>query len=439
MGRPNRAITLVHLGDVTGGAGRAARRLYRGLQSIDSNVRFAVSAAAASEIEASLALGSRRAWWWRVREQIDRLPTRFLPREERYGLTRLALPGGAARSLLSLSASLVHIHFLGHGSVRLESLLRLACPVVWTLHDQWLMSGGGHHYANPFATERGVYRRHLARKCRVIAALRPTVIAPSRWIGREASTSQALGGCRIEVIPNGIDTERWRPTEKMTCRRELGLPLNLKIVAVGALGLTDQRRKGWGSFCQAMARLVQCVDPGLLAIVVFGSGQVPGLGSIPSRVFNLGRIDSHEQLRRVYGAADVFVCPSLQENLPNMVMEAAACGVPVAAFDTGGLPDLVEHQVTGVLAQCGDAQSLADGVAWILGHEDRRRTLGQRARMKVSRSFGIDHVVRRHMALYDELIGSDVHGGHRADRPGEAETDGRGEQSYCAGHTVYHS
>ncbi len=438
MVRSDRTITLVHLGDVTGGAGRAATRLYQGLRLVDPSVQFAVPAAMRETIEDAQVLGSRRAWWWRVRQQVDRLPTRLLPREERYGLTRLSLPGGAARSLLRLRADLIHFHFLGHGSMRLESMLRLRRPIVWTLHDQWLMSCG-HHYANAAAVERGVYRRHLARKHRVIAALKPTLIAPSRWIGREASSSQVLRSCRVEVIPNGIDTDLWRPMDKTACRVGLGLPRDVTMVAAGALGLTTERRKGWDLFCCAMTKLVQRVAKTSLAVVVFGSEQAPKPGSIPCRVIHLGRLGHHEQLRRVYGAADVFVCPSVQENLPNMVMEAAACGVPVAAFDTGGLPDLIEHKVTGVLTTCGDADALADGVAWLLRDTDRRRTIGECARKKICRSFEIGDVVRRHVALYDELLGSSVHDGYDTNGSHDGETDRWGEQSYVTGDTVHHS
>ena len=118
----------------------------------------------------------------------------------------------------------------------------------------------------------------------------------------------------------------------------------------------------------------------------------------------LGWLNDDISLRLVYCAADVFVLPSIQENLPNTIMEAMACGTPCVAFRQGGLPDLVEHERNGYLAQPFDPMDLARGIAWVLEDGERRRALSLEARQKIEGEFSLDEVARRYVRLYEELV-----------------------------------
>lgn len=398
----DQTITLVLLGDVAGGAGRAAERLYRGLQRLGLPVEFAVPAPAAGEIAGSTPIppASARHWW--IRGQIDRLPTRPLPAAERYGVSLLSVPGGAGAALTSHATSLMHIHYLRHGSLRLEVLKQLRCPVVWTLHDQWLMTGG-HHYVNERADpQRRMYRREIARKRELVARLKPTIIAPSRWMAEEARQSEVLADCRIEVIPNGLDLSAWPRQNRNACRRDLGIQDDEICLAIGAVGLDHDPRKGWPAFAEAMAHLSRVVDMGRVLVLAFGvDGPLrPAVAGCRTRA--LPRLKTRAEIQRVYGAADVFVCPSLQENLPNMVVEAAASGTPTAAFRIGGLPDVVDHERTGYLA--ADPRDLARGIAWMVSVRERRERLSDAARQKASADFELSEVARRHKRLYDDVL-----------------------------------
>ncbi len=140
--------------------------------------------------------------------------------------------------------------------------------------------------------------------------------------------------------------------------------------------------------------------------MIFGGGTPanrPDFG-LPSHY--VGRLHDDVCLALLYAAADLFVAPSLQENLPYTIMEAMACGTPCVAFDVGGIPELIEHKQTGYLATPFDPDDLAAGMAWILDDEDRRRKLSRAGRAKIEREFELTQIARRHESLYREVLAS---------------------------------
>ena len=121
--------------------------------------------------------------------------------------------------------------------------------------------------------------------------------------------------------------------------------------------------------------------------MVFGCSQPAQPPELGFDTRYLGRLGDDVSLALLYAAADLFVLPSIQENLPYVVMEAMACATPCVAFDQGGVPDLIDHRENGYLARPGDPADLARGIAWVLGDEARRSGLSFGARRKVEREF----------------------------------------------------
>jgi len=118
----------------------------------------------------------------------------------------------------------------------------------------------------------------------------------------------------------------------------------------------------------------------------------------------LGTLSDDLSLALVYSAADVFVLPSTQDNLPNTVLEAIACGTPCVAFNIGGMPDMIEHQKNGYLAQPYKIEDLAQGIAWVLENKERHRKLGDRAREKAEQEFTLEIQARRYLSLFTEIL-----------------------------------
>ncbi|NEQ63183.1 MAG: glycosyltransferase, partial [Moorea sp. SIO4A1] len=141
-----------------------------------------------------------------------------------------------------------------------------------------------------------------------------------------------------------------------------------------------------------------------LELVIFGDSRPDNPPEFGFNAHYLGTFSDDLSLALVYGAADVFVCPSLQDNLPNTVMEAIACGTPCVAFNIGGMPDLIEHQKNGYLAQPYQIEALAQGIAWVLENTERHQKLSYRAREKVEKEFTLEIQARRYLSLFTEIL-----------------------------------
>src|SRR5579863_2932011 len=133
-----------------------------------------------------------------------------------------------------------------------------------------------------------------------------------------------------------------------------------------------------------------------IELVVFGNRNTENMPEFPFKTNFLGTISDDEWLALCYSAADAFLIPSLEDNLPNTVMESLACGTPVIAFTTGGIPDMVKHEQNGYLAEYRSSESFADSMEWIINHPDRER-LQQQARQTVMDNFSEEVISRKHI------------------------------------------
>jgi glycosyltransferase involved in cell wall biosynthesis len=317
-----------------------------------------------------------------------------------------------------LGADLVHLHWVAGGFLNVGALPRLRLPMLWTLHDMWAFTGGCHYDAGcgryrdrcgscPTLGSRlglDLSRWVWVRKRRAYRRLPFAVVAPSRWLAAEAKRSTLLSDARIEVVPNGLDVDRFRPIARALARDVLGLPADRHLILFGAVGATSDPRKGFKYLQQALAAMSATWREARLTAVVFGASQpsvAPQFG-MPS--VYMGTLADDLSLALLYSAVDVFVAPSTQENLSNTVMEALACGTPCVAFDLGGMPDMIEHERNGWLARSLDASDLATGIRWVLENTSRHQLLSVRAREKTVQEFELRAVAHRYRSLYAELL-----------------------------------
>lgn len=432
-------VRVVHLSanDRLGGAGRAAFGLHRGLS------QTAAEEGGGGVRSSMLVLhrGSDDAAVHRFR------PFPFLPAAAEYFLFRVCrrwqnrtLPDGELFStgrtpygprlanLLGTVADLVHLHWVNDLLDYATVLPRLAArhtPMVWTLHDMNAFTGGCHYNAGcgRFAgagaacgrcpklgsnADRDLSRRVFARKRRALALVPDgglTFVSPSRWLAGEVRRS-ALGG-RFEtvVIPNGVDAREFAPIDRAVARRQLGLPADARVILFVADFVNDPR-KGAGLLTAALGQLAAATPaiPGLLALTL-GHGDAPaGLAATGCAHRHLGRVSDNRRLALAYSAADVFVIPSLQDNLPNTILEAMACGTPVVGFDTGGMTDLIEPGRTGFLAELGRADDLAAQLRRVLADPEAAGRMGQFARRRVLERYTLEQQAAAYRELYQRRM-----------------------------------
>jgi len=322
-------------------------------------------------------------------------------------------------------ADLTHLHWLGDDTISIEEIGSLAVPLVWTLHDQWAFCGAEHYTSPPLVGETAssddrfalgynpssrpsheagtdLNRRIWLRKRR--AWRKPIeMVCPSHWLADCARRSTLMGNWPITVIPYPIDLNVWAPCDQALARALLDLPNDRPLVLFGAMGGSEDPRKGCDILLdglQYLRRQVAGTSMEKLELVVFGQrrpSQCPDLG-FP--IHYCGTMHDNVSLRLLYVAADVLVIPSRQDNLPNTGLEAHACGTPVVAFATGGIVDIVDANITGALAEPFDPVSLATAIRWVLEDPERQRKLGFAARQKGKRVWDPSRISNLYAEVY---------------------------------------
>lgn len=402
--------------DGGGGAARAAMRLHEGLLAHGVESRFVTVKPGPGEGGAFSPLSKRQQLAALAKRQaamriaaLQKAPTN--PLIHSLGL----FPSGLGRWINASDADVVNLHWVCAEALSLREIARIRKPIVWTMHDMWPFMGAEHYddldqpgrwrspyaAANRPASHRGpdLDRLTWARKARAWADTTFHLVAPSRWLAGCAKESALMGRQSCDVIHNPLDTQAFAPIDRTEARRLLGLPVDRKLILFGALGATSDLRKGYDLLIAALKEF-ELLDSGSGAeVLVFGgprSGSVPGIGL---KSHFLGHFQDELSLRAVYSAADVFVAPSRQDNLPNTVVEAAACGVPTVAFDIGGMPDIVSDGETGVLAPAFDTAALGAGIHRLIEAPVDRETVRAAAEAK----FSLGATLPAYMALYERL------------------------------------
>jgi glycosyltransferase involved in cell wall biosynthesis len=399
-----------------GGAGIAAYRLHKGLRALGAESVMLVNKVREPEVNIVAPSTTLEKVAARLTPILDRIPGRFSSQ----GLERVSsswVPDNLSRRIKELHPDILNLHWVNDGFMRIETLARFRQPVVWTLHDMWAFTGGEHYVSESTRYKEGYSHRNRPdnetgldvnrwlwrRKRKAWSRLRNMVIVtPSRWLARCARESVLFGDLRVEVLPNGIDHERFRPMDHTIVRRILGLPEDKKLILFGAGSATRDKRKGFHLLVDSLKRLEKESDPAGYELVVFGSSS--GDGVFAMNTHYLGKLHDEISMALVYAAADVFVAPSLEDNLPNTVLESLSCGTPVVAFNIGGMPDMVSHKTNGYLAAGFDTADLANGLLWVLNDADRWQALSNQARNTVVDCFTLQNSASRYLGLYEEIL-----------------------------------
>jgi glycosyltransferase involved in cell wall biosynthesis len=288
--------------------------------------------------------------------------------------------------------------------------------VVWTMHGMEGITGGCHYDygCGKFSQECGacpqlgsrseedLTSQVWRRKQESYKHLTPGqlhIVTPSRWLQAEVKRSSLLSHFDCTVIPNGLDTKVFSPRERCFSRGVLGVPEDAKVVLFLADGVDDPR-KGFKILGEALAGLEPSSNIFLLSL---GSGRPPEFQGFPH--LHIRHLQNEGMLSVVYSAADVFAIPSLQDNLPNTILESLACGVPVVAFDAGGIPDAVRPEVTGLLAKAGDVRALRDAISRMLGDDLMRNRMCQECRSVAVQEYSVERQARQYENVYHALVG----------------------------------
>jgi glycosyltransferase involved in cell wall biosynthesis len=418
-------VTLINTSDAGGGAPAACLRLLKALGAQNVDVQLLVQYKKTNDNRVTaLVKGAFTRLVARINFLRERIP--FILFHERDKSVRFAFSTANVgisikNNPLVLNADILHLHWTNSGFLSINDLNQLVNtgkPIVWTLHDMWTFTGGCHysgscnHFMNQCgncfflrdAADDDISHSGWLRKAALYAdAKNITFVACSQWLAGVAGQSSLIKNFRIEAIPNPIDVDIFSPQNKTIARVKRNISPSAKIILFGAANIND-KRKGITYLVDAL-HILKSNYHGTenVEMVIFGKNKHFDIATLPFNVLELNLITQPEHLAEIYSMADVFVTSSLEDNLPNTVMEAMACGTPVVAFKTGGIPEMIDHNDNGYLAEFASAADLAKGLYQLL-HAPDASELSARARQKVLDNYTNENVARQYINLYQSVL-----------------------------------
>lgn len=243
-------------------------------------------------------------------------------------------------------------------------------------------------------------KRVFLQKEKIYGTASLTFVGCSQWMADLAKTSRLTQGHKVVSIPNAINTERFLPMDKAEARRAFRLPQDKQLLLFGCQRITDER-KGFTLLVEAL-QLIKKTHPDVAQateVVVVGGQAEHVRKQVPFDIIPVNYVSDPQRMVMLYNAVDVYVTPSLQDNLPNTIMEALACGTPCVGFKVGGIPEMIDHKKNGYVATYKDAQDFADGILWTLATD--HPTLSRQARNKVMTTYSENAVARKYIDVYE--------------------------------------
>ncbi|MBT9871683.1 glycosyltransferase [Bacteroides salyersiae] len=320
-------------------------------------------------------------------------------------------------------ADIIHLHWINQGMLSLKDIHRIlesGKPVVWTMHDMWPSTGICHHarecthyqqechhcqFLYTGGGKKDLSTRIFNKKKALYQQAPITFVTCSHWLEERAKSSALLRNQTVISIPNPINTNLFKPRNKKEARAHCKLPQEGKLILFGSVKITD-KRKGIDYLIESCKLLAE-KHPELkasLGVVAFGNQSQQLSHLLPFPVYALEYVSNEHDLVNIYNAVDLFVTPSLEENLPNTIMEAMACGIPCVGFNVGGIPEMIDHLHNGYVAQYKSSADFANGIYWAL-EESEYPVLSEQACRKAVSSYSESHIAKRYIEVYNKITG----------------------------------
>lgn len=416
-------MRVVHLCKATGNGGFiAAWRLHHALlaQGVDS-VMVVRERGGRDDLDL-VAFDDNRLWWFwfRVRGLFSRILHALLLgsgsiKEFYLQWVPTFLPWAIKRRL---RPDILHVHSADDGLWSLWELGRWRQPIVWTFHayrdfsqgyiylaqrhQRWVE--GGQCAAIHDRDERIIPHINLALKKNMMSKRRDICIAPSHFVHEAGKASGVFLDSQHLMIRNAVPLEDYQPQGRVEWRERFQLKNEAFVILIGATSLT-YKIKGFDLFVECLEQHASQAKQLNLVFAVFGSGETPGILTAIGKVIELGYLDE-ASLCAAYSGADLFVIPSREDNFPNVIIEALACGLPYVGFDTGGVGDMIrEDAACGVLAPAYELDKLFESIQTLARESSSDRERRRMAcRATVSRHCEPAAIAANHIKEYRALM-----------------------------------
>ena len=424
--------------DIIGGAARAAYRIHRSFEDNYENKdilsrMLVINKKADDPTTESYLNSNRRKIRVKAARYMNKLSRKWFQTNNPIIHSIAKYKNGFGEYINSLlireNYDIVHLHWLGDSTLSIEEIGKFNLPIVWTLHDEWAYCGAEHYRSLPKLNEKenndyryaegylssnrpnsesgfDINKQTWERKYR--SWKKPFhIVAISKYFGVNARKSLIMREWPVNVIPNPIDNSIWSPINKSFSKELFNLPKDKTLILFGAIGGTKDPRKGADLLVEALSILSQSENQTSLneiELVIFGQNKPLNHPNLSFPVHYVGHLNDDESLRALYSAADIVIVPSRLEGLGQVACEAHSCGTPVVAFNTGGLPDVVDHMKTGFLADPFEASSLAKGISWVLENDLRYKKLCKASRERAINLWSPCAISKQYLKVYEDAI-----------------------------------
>ena len=416
-------VLIINTSERMGGAAIAAGRLMDALRNNGIQAKMLVRD---KQTDRVTVIGLKKSLWkiWQfIWERVVIWKANHFKKHNLFEVD-IANTGTNVISLPELSqADVIHLHWINQGMLSLKDIRRIiesGKPIVWTMHDMWPFTGICHYAGDcdKYTTQcencpvlykgskKDLSYHTFLQKKKMFEGSQIHFVSCSQWLGNMAKRSKLIGNHSITSIPNAINTNLFKPRNKQDARQKLGLPMDKQLLLFGSMKTTD-KRKGIDYLVNA-CEILSKSHPDFckqLGVVILGKESDVYQSLFPFPIYSMNYVNSEKELADIYNAVDLYVTPSLQDNLPNTIMEAMACGIPCVGFNVGGIPEMIDHLHNGYVADYKSAEDFANGIHWALS-EGEYDSLSQEAHRKVITSYSESTIAKRYIEVYNKIMGN---------------------------------
>ena len=407
-------ITHLSNSDIIGGAGIASYRIHKALLKKGHNSQLFVNNYYSGDYTVSYPNNPLDKLSALIKPKIVNPLKKLLVTKSKELHSLSILPSNWPKKLNNSDADIVHLHWVQNEMISIKDIGNIKKPIVMNTHDMWPFCGAEHlnfdgrwekEYSrkNRPEDESGIdLNKYIWQQKKRFWKKPFYIVSPSKWMADCVNRSALMRGWPCAVIPNCIDTKKWRPLNKSFSRKLLNLPDNKPILIFGTFNANNKFHKGFDLLKKSLDFLRTRNKE--YNLVIFGQNKPPEPIDYGFPTYYLGRLKDSYSLKALYSASDILLVPSRVESFCNTACEAQACGIPVVSFEVGGLIDIIKHKKTGYLASPFDIKDFAEGIIWISDKLIIDKRLNKFARERAIENWDYPVVAKKYETLYQKIV-----------------------------------
>lgn len=416
-------MKVLHLSyaDIIGGAHKAAYNIHNSLLKLGTNSKMLVMVKSSDDES--------------VIEIKDLSPTMYYKNQFKQKLSRIILklqksdnqtlhslnifPSGIHKLINSMNIDIVNLHWINSEMISIREIGKIKKPIVWTLSDMWPYCGSEHYvqedltirYSDGYQKNNRPLNHHgidldqftWKRKKKFWKEKKINIITTSRWNARCVQNSILFNKSRIDIVPQCIDLNIFKPLDKRVSRKICNLPQDKNLILFASLNPLKDQRKGFHFLKKSLKIISKNHIGNKFELIVLGlsSGNIEKDTGIKTHYIKFLYDDISRAL--LYNSSDVLAFPSIQENLSNIAMEALASSTPIVAFNIGGMPDLIDHDINGYLATPFDCKDFSEGILSVI-KSNQELIMSKKARKKAEKYYLPKVVASQYQLIYNEIL-----------------------------------